>query len=105
MDAVELRREEREDALVRLRAYFGRERGEEPGELGAILIYDFVAEELGPYFYNKGIEDAQGARRALRRLARRRSRCGEAIPAETGRAGGLGASERVEVEARAERHL
>ena len=59
MDAIELGREEREDALVRLRAYFGRERGEELGELGAILIYDFVAEEVGPYFYNKGIEDAQ----------------------------------------------
>ncbi len=50
---------EREDALERLRAYFGRERGEELGELGAALLFDFIAEQLGPHFYNKGIEDAQ----------------------------------------------
>ena len=59
MDAIELGRAEREDALARLRAYFGQERGEELGELGAMLIYDFIAEQLGPHFYNKGIEDGQ----------------------------------------------
>ena len=59
MDAIELTREARDDAVERLRVYFARERGEELGELAATLIYDFVAEQLGPYFYNKGMEDAQ----------------------------------------------
>ena len=59
MDAIELGREQRDDAVERLRVYFARERGEELGELAATLIYDFVAEQLGPHFYNKGIEDAQ----------------------------------------------
>ena len=59
MDAIELGREQRDDAVERLRVYFARERGEELGELGATLIYDFVAEQLGPHFYNKGIADAQ----------------------------------------------
>ena len=36
-----------------------RERGEEFGELAAGLLVDFVAERLGPYSYNRGIDDAQ----------------------------------------------
>jgi uncharacterized protein (DUF2164 family) len=59
MDTIELEREQRDDAVERLRVYFERERGEQLGELAAGLLYDFIAEQLGPYFYNKGIEDAQ----------------------------------------------
>jgi len=43
----------------RLRAYFERERGEELGELRATLLFEFLAEEVGPHFYNKGLSDAQ----------------------------------------------
>jgi uncharacterized protein (DUF2164 family) len=54
-----LDRETRADAIRRIRAYFERERDEELGELAAGFILDFVAEELGPLFYNAGLADAQ----------------------------------------------
>lgn len=54
-----LDRDARTEAVRRIRAYFERERGEELGELAAGFILDFVAEELGPLFYNAGLEDAQ----------------------------------------------
>lgn len=59
MAKVVLGKEDREDVVRRLRAHFERERGEELGELGATLLYDFLAEEVGPHFYNKGLSDAQ----------------------------------------------
>jgi uncharacterized protein (DUF2164 family) len=59
MPKIAIEREERDDAVARLRAYFDRERDEELGELGATLFLDFIAEEIGPYFYNKGLRDAQ----------------------------------------------
>jgi uncharacterized protein (DUF2164 family) len=54
-----LDREERAEAVRRVRAYFERERGEELGELAAGFILDFIAEELAPLFYNAGLSDAQ----------------------------------------------
>ena len=55
MDAIELTKEEREFAGHRLQAYFAEERDEEIGDLAAKLLYDFVAKELGPLFYNRGL--------------------------------------------------
>ncbi len=58
MDAIELTKEDREFAVQRLQAYFRDERDEELGNLGATLIYDFIAKELGPLFYNRGLYTA-----------------------------------------------
>lgn len=55
MDAIELTKEEREYAVLRLKAYFAEEREEQIGDLAATLIYDFVAKELGPLFFNRGL--------------------------------------------------
>jgi len=52
-------RDERADAIARIRAYFERERDEPLGELGATLIFEFVRDELGPLFYNLGLDDAR----------------------------------------------
>lgn len=54
-----LDRETRIEGVRRIRAYFERERGEVLGELAAGFFLDFVAEELGPVFYNAGLADAQ----------------------------------------------
>jgi uncharacterized protein (DUF2164 family) len=59
MAKIELGREERDDAVRRLRGYFERERDEELGDLAVGLFFDFITEEIGPYFYNKGLSDAQ----------------------------------------------
>lgn len=52
-------RDERADAVRRIRAYFDRERDEPLGELGATLLFEFVRDELGPLFYNLGLDDAR----------------------------------------------
>jgi len=54
-----LDREQRAEAVRRIRAYFERERDEELGELAAGFILDFIVEELAPLFYNAGLADAQ----------------------------------------------
>ena len=54
-----LEREQRAEAVRRIRAYFERERDEELGELAAGFILDFVVEELAPLFYNAALADAQ----------------------------------------------
>lgn len=40
-----------------IKRYFLEERGEELGDLAAMLILEFFADKLGPHFYNKGILD------------------------------------------------
>jgi len=52
-------REARADAIRRIRAYFERERDEPLGELGATLLFEFARDELGPLFYNLGLDDAR----------------------------------------------
>jgi uncharacterized protein (DUF2164 family) len=59
MEPLRLTDEEREAATLAIRDYFERERDEQLGELAAGLLLDFIAERLGPHFYNRGIEDAQ----------------------------------------------
>ena len=39
--------------------YFYQENGEEPGLLAAERFLNFVAFELGPAFYNLGVQDAK----------------------------------------------
>ncbi|NEX92648.1 DUF2164 domain-containing protein [Caulobacter sp. 17J65-9] len=43
----------------KLSAYLARELDVEVGGLAAGLMLDFLAEELGPHFYNQGLHDAQ----------------------------------------------
>ncbi len=40
-----------------IKNYFLEERGEELGDLAAMLILEFFADKLAPHFYNKGIQD------------------------------------------------
>ncbi|TCT26858.1 uncharacterized protein (DUF2164 family) [Melghiribacillus thermohalophilus] len=52
--------QQKQDCKTRIKEFFYRERGEEIGDLAADHIYQFVQEELGMYFYNRGVEDAKG---------------------------------------------
>ena len=38
--------------------YFYKERDEDLGDLASQLILEFFLDELGPYIYNQGVEDA-----------------------------------------------
>ncbi|MFB5067442.1 MAG: DUF2164 domain-containing protein [Candidatus Wallacebacter cryptica] len=55
---LELTMEERKQLIKSVQGFFLTERDQEIGELAAILIIDFMIEQLGPLYYNRGIEDA-----------------------------------------------
>jgi uncharacterized protein (DUF2164 family) len=59
MDEVALSREDRLLALERIRKHLEDESGDEVGDLKVIMLYDFIAERVGPLFYNEGLNMAQ----------------------------------------------
>lgn len=59
MDAkINISKENKEEMRNHIINYFSRERDEDLGELASRLLLDFFIEELAPYVYNQGIEDA-----------------------------------------------
>jgi uncharacterized protein (DUF2164 family) len=59
MSRIEFEPRTRELLARKLAGYLEREFDLEVGGLAAGLLLDFVAEELGPHFYNQGLHDAQ----------------------------------------------
>lgn len=54
----ELTKQEKEKLVGAIQGYFEKERGEQIGDLAAMLVLEFFMEELAPVFYNKGVEDS-----------------------------------------------
>jgi len=50
--------EEKAVMVEKMKAYFARELDQEIGGFDAEFLLDFFAEEIGVYFYNKGLNDA-----------------------------------------------
>lgn len=55
---IKLTKEDRDEMVSAIKAYFSREREEEIGDLAAGLMLDFIIEELAPEFYNQGVYDS-----------------------------------------------
>jgi len=53
----EIDKEKRKMMQEKIKKFFLNERDEEIGDLAAILILDFIIENLAPNFYNLGIRD------------------------------------------------
>jgi len=64
MARIELEKPVREALTRALSSYLKDELDVEVGGMDAILLLDFVAERLGPHFYNQGLYDAQALLRA-----------------------------------------
>ncbi len=58
-ELFELTEEQRRVGIEAIKVFFSEERDEDLGDLAAMLILDFIGENFGPYFYNKGIGDAK----------------------------------------------
>ena len=56
---IELSKETRQTALESLQKYFETNLDEPLGNLKGGALLDFILEEIGPCFYNKGVADAQ----------------------------------------------
>jgi uncharacterized protein (DUF2164 family) len=52
-------KEEKERMVAKLRKYFADELDYEIGSFDTEFLIDFISEELGGYFYNKGLFDAE----------------------------------------------
>jgi uncharacterized protein (DUF2164 family) len=57
--APDLSTQQKRELAARVQEYFRKERDEEIGEMAAGFLLDFVAELIGPYYYNEALKDAQ----------------------------------------------
>ena len=55
---IELNSDVRVVLIENLKRYFWNERNEELSNLGTELLLDFIVNDIGPYIYNKAIEDS-----------------------------------------------
>jgi uncharacterized protein (DUF2164 family) len=59
MKPVVFSREETADITAKLRTYFRDELETELAALPAEMLLDFLGREIGPFFYNRAVYDAQ----------------------------------------------
>lgn len=61
MKKVEFTQEEKDMLARKIQMYFREELDQEIGGFDAQFLLDFFAEEIGPLWYNQGLEDARAA--------------------------------------------
>ena len=59
MPIIEFSKEEKEVIVGKIQTYFKQELSQEIGSFDAQFLLDFFSEEVGAYFYNRGLYDAQ----------------------------------------------
>lgn len=59
MSEIKFSKEEVEIIAKKIQLYFSEELNHEIGQFDAQFFLDFISEEIGPYFYNRGLYDAQ----------------------------------------------
>jgi len=59
MSEIKFTKEEIEIITKKVQLYFNEELDCEIGQFDAQFLLDFISEEIGPYFYNRGLYDAQ----------------------------------------------
>jgi len=59
MSEIKFTKEEIEIITQKIQLYFSEELEQEIGQFDAQFLLDFISQEIGPYFYNRGLYDAQ----------------------------------------------
>ena len=59
MSDIKFSNEEKELLVKKLRSYFSAELDFEIGQFEAEFLLDFISTEIGSYYYNQGLFDAQ----------------------------------------------
>lgn len=73
MQPIQFSREETADITARLRTYFRDELEMDLAALPAEMLLDFLSREIGPFFYNRALYDAQAV------VAKKAEDIGEAL--------------------------
>ena len=58
-DPIEFSKDEMRDMVRRVQAYFATELEQDIGALPAEMLIAFFGREVGAFFYNRGLRDAQ----------------------------------------------
>jgi uncharacterized protein (DUF2164 family) len=61
MTDITFSKEEKALIVRKIQLYFSEELKQQIGQFDAEFLLDFVSQELGSYFYNRGLYDAQAA--------------------------------------------
>lgn len=61
MSKIEFSKGEKEVIAQKLQTYMKSELDQEIGQFDAEFLLDFISEELGSYYYNRGLSDARTA--------------------------------------------
>lgn len=59
MSEIEFTKEEKDAIVKKIQLYFSEELDQKIGQFDARFLLDFFAEEIGAWFYNRGLYDAQ----------------------------------------------
>ncbi|WDS35149.1 DUF2164 domain-containing protein [Pseudoxanthomonas sp.] len=73
MAEIRFSEDEKAQIVRRIRLYFDQELRQEIGRFDAEFLLDFFSNEVGGYFYNRGLSDAQAV------LSNKIDELGEAI--------------------------
>lgn len=58
MSEIKFTQEEKDTLIPKIKMYLHEELDFEVGNFDAEFLLDFFSEEVGPYFYNRGIKDS-----------------------------------------------
>ncbi len=61
MQNIDFSKDEKATLVRKIQLYFSEELGQQIGQFDAEFLIDFVSRELGAYYYNRGLQDAQAA--------------------------------------------
>ena len=59
MSVIKLSKDEKENIIRKIQLYFSEELEQTIGQFDAEFLLDFFSEEVGAYYYNRGLFDAQ----------------------------------------------
>lgn len=59
MTTIKFSPQEKEQLILKIQRYFSDELDQEIGQFDADFLLDFISKDIGSYFYNRGIYDAQ----------------------------------------------
>lgn len=59
MSTIKFSPDEKEQLVTKIQRYFNDELAQDIGQFDAEFLLDFFAKEVGGYFYNRGLFDAQ----------------------------------------------
>ena len=60
MTGIRFSKEQKASLVRRIQRYFQEELDQEIEQFPAEFLLDFFTKEIGPYYYNQGLYDAQG---------------------------------------------